>query len=93
MVCHMDEFSEVDIFIQAMAVAVIVVSVATIVVLYRLDRVLRHIERIVERMAIESMRVQQDIANVRGSAYDAVNFVKSTLKTFLKFTQRTSKKA
>jgi hypothetical protein len=89
----MDEFAEVDLLIQVSTVAVILVSALIIVVLYRFERVLEQVERIVERIATETVRIGHDLTDLRNGVRETIGLIKPLLNLFAKFTKRTSSKS
>ncbi len=61
----MDDFLKMDIFFFVATVAVVVVSACAALVLWRLQRILRHIEHISGQISAESEAIRLDIADMR----------------------------
>lgn len=62
----MDEFAKMDIFFVVTTIAVVVVGLLLSVVLYKLWRILGHVERFAEELSEETKLVREDIAEFRG---------------------------
>jgi hypothetical protein len=62
----MTEFLKMDVFFVVTTVAVVVLGIAGAFVLVRLYRILGHLEHISEQAALESDRIREDIAELRG---------------------------
>jgi hypothetical protein len=88
----MNEFFKMDVFFVVTTAVVVVLGVLVAYILWRLERVLRHIEHISEQVAKESELLRQDFAGVRNDIRNGKNRFKSLFSLIGKFTKRTSKK-
>ncbi len=61
-------------------------------VLWRLERVLRHIEHISEQVARESDKVREDLVELRAELRQGKSRIKSFLSFFTKINKRKEKK-
>ncbi len=89
----MDEFLKMEIFFFVATVAVIVFVFFTALVLWRLERVLKNIERISEQVVLESDIVRQDLAGMRDDIHHGIGRIKSLFNFFEKFMRRRTKKS
>lgn len=85
----MNEFLKMDLFFFITTLAVILLAVFGALVLWRLSRVLKHIEHISEQVALESDAVREDLAEVRAD----IRRGKGRLKSLLGFLHKTKKRA
>lgn len=84
----MNEFLKMDLFFFITTLAVILLAVFGALVLWRLSRVLKHIEHISEQVALESDAVREDLAEVRAD----IRRGKGRLKSLLGFLHKTKKR-
>jgi hypothetical protein len=61
----MNEFLKMDIFFFITSMAAVLLTGVTIFVLWRIARILRHVEHISEQIALESDTIRADLAEVR----------------------------
>lgn len=61
----MDEFLKMDIFFVVATVAVAVLAVLSSFILWRLERILKHVEHISEQAAAESDNIRHDLDEMR----------------------------
>ena len=79
----MNDFLKMDIFFFVATLGVVVLTFLAAYVLWRLGRILTHIEHISKQVAIESDMVRQDIAEMRNEIRHGKGRLKS-LFGFLK---------
>jgi len=72
--------------------AVVLFASVAALVLWRLSRVLKHIEHISEQVALESDSVRADLATVRADVLRGKGRLKSLFNFFSKTAKRASKK-
>jgi hypothetical protein len=61
----MDGFLKMDIFFFITTIAVVLITLGMAFVLWRLERILRHMEHVAEQIALESDAVREDLAALR----------------------------
>ncbi len=88
----MDEFLKMDIFFVVTTVVVLALGGLVAYVLWRVSRILKHIEHISEQVALETDNIRGDLAQVRAEIKDGKGKVKSLLKFFGTIGKRSSKK-
>jgi hypothetical protein len=85
----MDEFLKMDIFFVVATVAVAVLAVLSSFILWRLERILRHVEHISEQAAAESDNLREDLAEMRSEVHRG----KNRLLALMGFVGKTAKRA
>jgi len=80
----MNEFLKMDIFFFVTTVVVILLGVLSAYILWRIGRVLKHIEHISEQVALESDSIRGDLAELRKDVREGKGRVKSFFKFFKK---------
>lgn len=88
----MNEFLKMDIFFAATTLAVVVLASLGALVLWRVSRVLKHIEHISEQVALESDSIRGDLADVRADIRRGEGRLKSLFGFFAKTAKRASKR-
>ncbi|MFA5942159.1 MAG: hypothetical protein WC798_00590 [Candidatus Paceibacterota bacterium] len=88
----MDEFLKMDIFFFVTTVAVVTLAFFFAYVLWRLGRVLKHIEHISEQAALESDSIRQDLAGVRRDIQKGKGRLESLFDFFTKSSRRSARK-
>lgn len=89
----MNEFLQMQIFFLVTTIAVAVLAVLAGLVWWRVERILRNVERISEQAAIESELIRQDIREMRSDIRTGRSRIASIVSLFAKFGKRTSKKS
>lgn len=82
----MDEFLKMDIFFFVTTVAVVLLAFFFAYVLWRLGRVLKHIEHISEQAARESDSIRADLAEMRNDVRRGTG----RIKAFFRFLKKNS---
>ena len=82
----MNDFLKMDIFFFVTTVVVLVLGVVSAYVLWRLGRVMKHIEHISEQAALESDSIRADLAEMRSD----IRKGKGRLKSFFSFLKKNS---
>lgn len=88
----MNEFLKMDIFFFITSVVVVMLAFFAAVVLWRVARVLKHIEHISEQVALESDSIRGDLAEVRADIRSGKGKLKSLFGFFGKTSKRASKR-
>jgi hypothetical protein len=78
-----------NIFFFITTVAVILITIALTLVLWRISRILKHIEHISEQAALESDDIRHDLASMRTD----IRRGKGRLKSLFSFFKKTAKRA
>ncbi|MDP2651883.1 MAG: hypothetical protein Q8O94_01980 [bacterium] len=81
----MDEFLKMDIFFFVTTIVAIALGILSAYVLWRIGRVLKHIEHISEQAALESDSIRVDLAELRKDIRQGKGRVKSFFNFFKKF--------
>ncbi len=89
----MDEFLKMDIFFVVTTITVVVVGGFMAYALWRLERVLRNVERISSQVAAESESIRLDLAEMRADVRSGKGRLLSLLGFVTKAAKRTRKKA
>ena len=87
----MTEFLKMDIFFFVTTIVVIVIGILSAYILWRIGRVLKHVEHISEQAALESDVIRQDIAQLRGDFREGKGRIKSLFSFFNKVGKRSPK--
>lgn len=87
----MNEFLKMDIFFFMTTVAVVLFTLLGAVVLWRVLRVLTHIEHISEQVSLETDTIRGDLALVRSDIRRGKGRLKSLFNFFSKTAKRASK--
>lgn len=87
----MDEFLKMDIFFFVTTLAVVALTIGAGIVLWRVARVLKHVEHISQRASEESDLIQQDLAEMRGDIKRGKSRL-NRLSNFLRKVQRAYQK-
>lgn len=87
----MNEFLKLDIFFFVTTVAVIVLTIASVFVLWRLVRILNNIERLTKQVALESETLRGDIARMRADVLRGKGRLKSLYGFLAKTVKRMTK--
>jgi hypothetical protein len=82
----MNEFFKMDIFFFVATLGVVVLTFFAAYALWRIGRILKHVEYISKQVAIESDNVRQDIAEMRSSIRQG----KGRLKSLFGFLKKSS---
>lgn len=85
----MDEFLKMDIFFVVATLAVAVLAVLSSFILWRLERILKHVEHISEQAAAESDNLREDLAEMRADVRQG----KGRLMALLGFVGKSAKRA
>lgn len=88
----MNEFLQMQIFFLVTTIAVLVLVVLAGLVWWRVERILKNVERISEQAAIESELIRQDIREMRSDIRTGRSRIASIVSLFTKFGKRASKK-
>jgi len=88
----MNEFIKMDIFFFVATLAVVLLSGCTVFVLWRIARILRHIENISEQVSLESDSIRNDLAEIRADIQRGKGRLKSLIDFFNTRIKRSSKK-
>jgi hypothetical protein len=88
----MDEFIKMDIFFAVTTVAVVVVAAAILFVLWRIDRVLQHVEHISVQVSRESDALRADLSELRANVRKGA-LIGGVVTFFKRFIKRTRKKS
>ncbi|MFA6278921.1 MAG: hypothetical protein WCS97_02515 [Candidatus Paceibacterota bacterium] len=89
----MNEFLKMDIFFFVTTVVVVVLGAVSAYAIWRVGRVLKHIEHISEQAALESDTIRQDLAGIRSDIRQGKGRLKSLFSFFTKNSRRASKKS
>lgn len=87
----MNDFLKMDVFFFITTLAVILFTFFGAVVLWRLSRILKHIEHISEQAALESESIRGDLAEMRTDIRRGKGRLKSLFGFFSKTAKRASK--
>jgi hypothetical protein len=87
----MTEFLKMDIFFFVTTIVVLALGVLLTFILWRIERVLKHVEHISEQAALESDAIRQDLAEMRGEIHRGKGRLKSLFGFFKKSAGRVSK--
>ena len=71
----MNEFAKMDLFFFITTLVVIVIGVMLAFVLFRIWKILGHVEEISKEVSEESTLVRHDIAQLRSSIHNGLNMV------------------
>lgn len=82
----MNEFLKMDIFFFVTTVVVIALGILSAYIMWRIGRVLKHIEHISEQAALESDSIRADLAEMRTD----IRKGKGRLKSFFSFLKKNS---
>lgn len=88
----MNDFLKMDIFFVVTTIVVIAIGGLVGYVLWRIARILKHIEHISEQVALEAEAVRGDLAEVRAGIKKGKGKLQSFLELFGKIHRRSSKK-
>lgn len=80
----MNEFLKMDIFFFVTTIVVVVLGAVSAYVLWRIGRVLKHIEHIAEQASLESDIIRADLAELRRDVREGKGRVKSFFNFFKK---------
>jgi hypothetical protein len=89
----MSDFLKMDAFFFITTLAVICLASVGTLVLWRVSRILTHVEHISEQVALESDSVRADLALVRADILRGKGRLRSLFSFFGKTVKRASKKA
>jgi len=82
----MNEFLKMDIFFFVTTIVVLVVGMFSAYILWRIGRVLKHVEHISEQASLESDSIRADLAEMRTD----IRKGKGRLKSFFSFLKKNS---
>ena len=82
-----------DIFFFVTTVVVITLGVFSAYIMWRIGRVLKHIEHISEQAALESDIIRVDLAEIRSDIRQGKGRLKSLFSFFTKSSRKASKKS
>lgn len=88
----MNEFLKMDIFFFVTTTVVVALGALIAYVLWRVARVLKHIEHISEQVALETETIRGDLAEVRAEIREGKGKLKSLLNFFGTIRKRHTKK-
>lgn len=88
----MNDFLKMDIFFIITTIAVIILSSFSVIVLWRLSRVLKNVDHISEQVSLETDAIRTDIAEVRSDIHEGKSKLKSIMGFFDKQKEKASKK-
>jgi len=88
----MTEFMKMDIFFFITTIVILTLGMLFAYILWRVGRVMKHVEHISEQAAQESDSIRQDIAKLRGDFREGKGRVKSLFSFFNKVGKRPPKK-
>lgn len=91
----MSEFAKMDIFFFITTVVVIVIGLLSAFVLYRIWKILGHVEDISKEVSEESVLIRRDISEVRSSVKSGLSIVaigNIVSKAFKRFSGRSGRR-